>query len=170
MGKQAQDFKYAAGSPAGDWGSRVEELVGAEIDKVMAGSPELTRAQAAQAILDSKEGWYVQTPEGEYLNYVATGHIERRGREAQMSNPIIEMDGYKYEVEIMDSVHLRWKVEGSDQWGIPLHIAQVPEDAMKQLRDTGYVRTPSGGGGESFVYLEGKQAGRRVAVEVPADG
>jgi hypothetical protein len=39
----------------------------ADIKKQMDAHPGQTRVEAAQAILATKEGWYEQTPEGEYL-------------------------------------------------------------------------------------------------------
>jgi len=41
-------------------------------DKIQALQAEkgLSRKDAAHTILDSKEGWYTQTPEGEYLTEV----------------------------------------------------------------------------------------------------
>lgn len=37
-----------------------------------------SRALAAQLLLDAQPGWYWQTPEGEYLTYVAKGTETRR--------------------------------------------------------------------------------------------
>lgn len=35
----------------------------------------ISRAKAAQRVLDKKEGWYWQTPGGEYLAWVASRRI-----------------------------------------------------------------------------------------------
>jgi hypothetical protein len=51
-------------------------------------------------------------------------------------------------VQITDRTHLVMRVKGSTKWGIPLHIAQVPDWMMTQLKDQGYVL------GTNFVYSE----------------
>jgi hypothetical protein len=44
-----------------------------------------------------------------------------------------------YDVEIMDSTHLKFKLKGRDNWATPLHFNQVPEEMMSKLKDKGLV-------------------------------
>lgn len=50
----------------------VEQQMDDKIDAEMKKDKSLTRAQAARKILDTKDKWFVQTPEGEYLEKVAS--------------------------------------------------------------------------------------------------
>lgn len=51
-------------------GQSVERIMEIKITCAMT-SQGLSRHDAAQYLLSKKDGWYVQTPEGEYLEYVA---------------------------------------------------------------------------------------------------
>lgn len=49
-------------------------------------------------------------------------------------NKVITVNGYRYEVKIIDSTHLSFKPEGIDRWGCPLHIAQLDDDFITELK------------------------------------
>lgn len=53
--------------------SSVVKDMNGQIDKMMKAHPGKSRAEAAQLVMDSKEGWYWQTPEGEFLTDVIKG-------------------------------------------------------------------------------------------------
>lgn len=48
--------------------------------------------------------------------------------------------GYKYEVVIIDSTHVKFKSDQSKQWGIPQHINQVCDDILSELKKQGVVK------------------------------
>ena len=58
---------------AHNWDDTVKRAMEAEIAKVLLKHSPSTRIQAAQKVLASKEGWYKQTPEGQYLEFVIRG-------------------------------------------------------------------------------------------------
>jgi hypothetical protein len=58
----------------------------------------------------------------------------------------LEVDGYEYLIEVMDSTHIRFAILASwmkFQWAVPMHFAQVSESMLKELSVTGAVE-PSG--------------------------
>jgi len=68
-------------------------------------------------------------------------HIDINSDNKTRRNPItVALEGTNYEVEIMDSSHLKMRPVGSDRWGIPLHVLQVPHEVMAQLKEGGRVR------------------------------
>jgi hypothetical protein len=55
------------------FGKAVVDLCERDIKKVMDEQPGISRQDAAKKILASKERWYIQTEEGEYLDAVSRG-------------------------------------------------------------------------------------------------
>src|SRR5271157_3318093 len=53
---------------------------------------------------------------------------------------MVEVGGYKYDIDIIDGTHLKMKPADSDKWGIPMHFGQVPESVITQLRTQGKVK------------------------------
>lgn len=54
----------------------------------------------------------------------------------------MEVDGYEYLIEVMDSTHIRFAILASwmkFQWAVPMHLAQVSDSMMKELAVTGAV-------------------------------
>jgi hypothetical protein len=60
--------------------------------------------------------------------------------EAKETPVIVTMDGYEYEIVIMDSTHLKMRSKGINSWGTPLHIAQVDDEVVDQLREKGLMK------------------------------
>jgi len=52
---------------------------------------------------------------------------------------VVDIEGYKYDVEIMDGTHIRMKEQGRGDWGIPLHFNQVRPETIEQLKKQGMV-------------------------------
>ena len=84
---------------------------------------------------------------------------------APSKNPVIDIQGYKFEVEITDGYHCKMRKEGEDRWGIPLHIAQLTPEQTKQLRDQGVLIKPKGGGGAYFVTSAFKEPMVIISLE-----
>lgn len=42
-----------------------------------------------------------------------------------------------YEVQILDGTHLQYRLMGTEKWAIPLHIAQLSPEWIKQLKAKG---------------------------------
>ena len=51
----------------------------------------------------------------------------------------INLNGYEWEWEILDSTHLRMRISGSWSWCIPKHIAQLSDEILEQLCNMGKV-------------------------------
>jgi hypothetical protein len=51
----------------------------------------------------------------------------------------IKLNGTEYEVVIMDSTHLKFRIKGKENWAIPQHFNQVSDDMMAELKKQGLV-------------------------------
>ncbi len=52
---------------------------------------------------------------------------------------IVTVFNNQYEVEIIDSTHLRYRYVELTQWASPLHFCQVSDEMMNQLKELGMV-------------------------------
>lgn len=51
----------------------------------------------------------------------------------------IKLNGTEYEIVIMDSTHLKFRIKGTENWAIPQHFNQVGDDMMAELKKQGLV-------------------------------
>lgn len=51
--------------------------------------------------------------------------------------PVVYLKETFHEVETMDSIHVRLRVKGTEQWGIALHVQQLDAEAVVQLQRAG---------------------------------
>jgi hypothetical protein len=49
----------------------------------------------------------------------------------------INIGGTEFEIEIMDSTHLKFRIRGSNNWSIPQHFAQIDDAMMAELKKHG---------------------------------
>lgn len=51
----------------------------------------------------------------------------------------INLNGTEYEIVIIDSTHLKFRIKGTENWAIPQHFNQVGDDMMAELKKQGLV-------------------------------
>ena len=53
---------------------------------------------------------------------------------------MIVLNSYRYEIKILDSTHMVYRILGiSEDFGIPLHIAQLGDDMRLALTEHGFI-------------------------------
>jgi hypothetical protein len=67
----------------------------------------------------------------------AVAYSMYRSRKENSNMITVTLNGDTYELEIMDSTHVKMRFAGSDKWGIPLHIGQLQPEVMDQLKAKG---------------------------------
>lgn len=58
----------------------------------------------------------------------------------EASNYHISINGTEFEVEIMDSTHVKFRIRGSNNWSIPQHFNQVGDEMMAELKKHGIAK------------------------------
>jgi hypothetical protein len=86
---------------------------------------------------------------------------------AEKKHPVITLHGAKFHVKTLDSTHAAMRMDGTEKWGIPQHIAQLSPEAHKQLSASGHISTPSSGGGSHFVHHDEIEKSEAPKVAAP---
>lgn len=48
-----------------------------------------------------------------------------------------------YDIVVIDSTHIKFRIKGTKKWAIPLHFGQVGDEMMKGLKIVGAVKNNS---------------------------
>ena len=53
---------------------------------------------------------------------------------------IVTDNDTEFEIEIIDGTHLKMKMTGTNKWASALHIKQVSDEMIKQLKSKGLIK------------------------------